>query len=529
MLKAASGKESVNKKRKTLSPKEKKSDRYASLPMSMADEIPVEEDKVKDIQLQDIFDPIEDPIEGIRQPQKPATTPTMKSKWIVPSPAKKSFIDPRVSGSGVKTYSKKKPSLQQSSGRVFNSNSNSNIYSSNNASLFYGHKSNMSPHYGGQKRDYFASFVRRSMDGDVGLRNLGNTCYINSSLQALLTFKSFINEVCDETTVARMRSVTESGASLYDTFYQLVQKIKGANEVVSPQMLKIMIGENNARFIGNAQEDAHEFISTLLNTLDDEFQQKLKEENGPSHKFFSLAVEHALVCSKCGHKKIIEEEFLDLSLELTTAEEEKTEEIVEDKGTTPEKSIVIGKEKEEEEEVWLSDFASDTSPKKTKKEMEEVDLKDLVAHFLSVEEGLEWKCPKQEQCGSNEGTMEHHLSRLPRILMLHLKRFWPNLETNRFDKFSVPVNIPEQLDLNDFVVDKIKGQNAKYQLRAIITHIGATINSGHFICHSKKENGKFYRYNDSIVSDSNEMDSFKGEKAKKNAYILFFERMDKAI
>jgi ubiquitin carboxyl-terminal hydrolase 5/13 len=41
--------------------------------------------------------------------------------------------------------------------------------------------------------------------------------------------------------------------------------------------------------------------------------------------------------------------------------------------------------------------------------------------------------------------------------------------------------------------------SGKYELIAMISHMGTNLNSGHYICHIKKDNIGWVKFNDSIV------------------------------
>jgi len=62
-------------------------------------------------------------------------------------------------------------------------------------------------------------------------------------------------------------------------------------------------------------------------------------------------------------------------------------------------------------------------------------------------------------------------------------------------------------------IDSAKG---RYELFALISHIGANTGSGHYVCHIKKH-GKWIFYNDSKVAESS-------DPPRQMAYLYFYKR-----
>jgi len=61
---------------------------------------------------------------------------------------------------------------------------------------------------------------------------------------------------------------------------------------------------------------------------------------------------------------------------------------------------------------------------------------------------LEAKC---EHCRNPSASMTKYLTQAPRVLVLHLKRFLPNLEKQRYEKQHTNVDIPLQIDLKEYL------------------------------------------------------------------------------
>ncbi len=119
--------------------------------------------------------------------------------------------------------------------------------------------------------------------GTVGLRNLGNTCYMNSSLQAILVFEKLMNEICDEGRVKLAEAATSPGkTSLLSAFRRFWLDARSGGMVLSPSKIKELISiGSSARFGGNQQEDAHEFFSAMLNALEEAYEEATKKTEGP--------------------------------------------------------------------------------------------------------------------------------------------------------------------------------------------------------------------------------------------------------
>jgi hypothetical protein len=105
--------------------------------------------------------------------------------------------------------------------------------------------------------------------GLCGLRNLGNTCFMNSIIQCLSNTK-FLLEYClngkyeDDINT----SLSLMKGSLFRSYASLIKKMWKANEdIVNPQEFKSQIAKFAPRFVGYAQQDAEEFLSYLLKGL----------------------------------------------------------------------------------------------------------------------------------------------------------------------------------------------------------------------------------------------------------------------
>ena len=88
--------------------------------------------------------------------------------------------------------------------------------------------------------------------------------------------------------------------------------------------------------------------------------------------------------------------------------------------------------------------------------------------------------------------------------------------------YDVKLNFQERIDLARYVQRK-EGPNLIYNLYAIVTHLGPSSMSGHFIafCRSSIDN-MWYKYNDSIVELKGNF--FNDIHEFGNPYILFYER-----
>lgn len=56
-----------------------------------------------------------------------------------------------------------------------------------------------------------------------------------------------------------------------------------------------------------------------------------------------------------------------------------------------------------------------------------------------------------------------------------------------------------------------------YDLSSFITHLGASVHAGHYVCHVRQENGKWVYFNDAKVAETTEPPIGKG-------YMYFFRK-----
>jgi len=97
----------------------------------------------------------------------------------------------------------------------------------------------------------------------VGLKNLGNTCFLNSVLQALASIKAFHTYLNSQPRLKDMQLVQ----ALKDTIAALSLK----NRTIEPPVVKVP--SLRKRFITMEQQDAHELMLFMISALTEETEQ----------------------------------------------------------------------------------------------------------------------------------------------------------------------------------------------------------------------------------------------------------------
>ncbi|XP_052129937.1 ubiquitin carboxyl-terminal hydrolase 15 [Frankliniella occidentalis] len=150
-----------------------------------------------------------------------------------------------------------------------------------------------------------------------------------------------------------------------------------------------------------------------------------------------------------------------------------------------------------------------------------VDLKDCLTLYTNTEKldaSEAWYCPK---CKDHiEATKKFDLWNLPRILVIHLKRFHYN--RYRRDKIDTTVNFPLRgLQLRDYISDPHYDKNTTYDLIGVCNHYG-NLAGGHYTAYglNKVENA-WYLFDDNHVRKASE-----SSVVSNSAYVLFYMRRD---
>lgn len=260
-----------------------------------------------------------------------------------------------------------------------------------------------------------------------GFSNLGNTCYMNAILQSLFSLPSFSNDLLKQGIPWKRVPIN----ALLRRFAHLLAKKDISSPDVKKDLLrrvKNAISSTAERFSGYMQNDAHEFLSQCLDQLKEDVEKinkswrnepsvweepqgaRLADEADTSRIYtcpvsvnMEFEVQHTITCKSCGEVVMKREQFNDLSIDLP----------------------------------------------RRKKTLAMRSIQDSLDLFFRMEE-IEYSC---EKCSGKSATVSHKFSRLPRVLILHLKRYSYNTQLSLNSKLGQQVFIPKYLTLLSHCTD----------------------------------------------------------------------------
>ncbi|XP_060912296.1 ubiquitin carboxyl-terminal hydrolase 37-like [Labrus mixtus] len=143
---------------------------------------------------------------------------------------------------------------------------------------------------------------------------------------------------------------------------------------------------------------------------------------------------------------------------------------------------------------------------------------ELLMSYLK-ETNLEYRC----ECGSTLSGQRSSFATLPRVLVLHLKRF-------RYTSFYTLKKDRQPIHLNKDLVVSTKQDACVYSLVSIINHIGKNAGGGHYTSDGVDPDVEvedpdcWFTYDDARVTKTS--GAYVCKKRKQSAYILFYKRHD---
>lgn len=368
--------------------------------------------------------------------------------------------------------------------------------------------------------------------GCAGLRNLGNTCYMNSVLQALshcTGFRSFFNDFLraaaplrlGESTGPKVRLDRQTTAkhllrlqdseeepdrlALTEAIHALLRVLwSGRWQVISPKAFVHAVWTHGGLFAARRQQDASEFLGFVLDRLDEELSPLNEDKDGDAKKskwpgtvltdLFGIEQRQEVTCDDCGTLTVRTEPLLGLYLSLPPA---------------------VGRRRH-------------------------VTLRECLEHETASTRLTGDNIFECDTCkGKRNATKTIQLGRRPQTLLFSFRRtLWNKSKGLHKDgrRVEFPLDFDATLLLNGHDGGE-KDESCHYRLAAVVSHSGSSPQCGHYFAHcrvtawsnvasvadlnqSVSDGGKWYLFNDSIVTPAQEKDVLNAE-----AFILLYERM----
>uniref|UniRef100_A0A8C9YY18 Ubiquitin carboxyl-terminal hydrolase n=1 Tax=Sander lucioperca TaxID=283035 RepID=A0A8C9YY18_SANLU len=285
----------------------------------------------------------------------------------------------------------------------------------------------------------------------AGLHNLGNTCFLNSTVQCLTYTPPLANYLLSK---EHSRACHQSGFCMICIMQNhIIQAFANTGNAIKPVSFIRDLKKIARHFRFGSQEDAHEFLRYTIDAMQKACLNgypKLDRQTQATtlvHQIFGGYLRSRVKCSICKSVSDTYDPYLDIAVEIRQAG-----------------NIVRALELFVKPDVLSGENA-----------------------YMCA------KCKKKVPA-----TKRFTVHRTSNVLTLSLKRF-ANFSGGKITK---DVGYPEFLNIRPYM-SQSSGDPVMYGLYAVLVHSGYSCHAGHYYCYVKASNGQWYQMNDSMVHSSN--------------------------
>lgn len=316
-----------------------------------------------------------------------------------------------------------------------------------------------------------------------GMFNMGNTCYLNSTLQAVFHVPALYNYLKNENHQRHCKGSPNNFSSgcMICTVAQTLRDTE-QSPVIRPSRIYEKLKLICKHLMHGRQEDAHEFLRYLIEALQKSFlvsAQAAKSLDNPSkettpfNQIFGGYMRQDVECLQCKHVSITFQHFMDLMLDIRPVS----------------------------------------------------NIDEALQHHFRTEriggagdDGNMYKC---EKCKVKvQARKRCFIARPPVVLCIQLKRF-----SLLGGKISKPVQLKRRINLEKYVKSQATNgfshqpqPELQYRLVSMITHVGPSPNCGHYTAIGEAVQNQFFQFDDSSVRPINT-----AQALNTASYVVFYE------
>ncbi|KAM9210664.1 ubiquitin carboxyl-terminal hydrolase 36 isoform 1-T1 [Dugong dugon] len=302
----------------------------------------------------------------------------------------------------------------------------------------------------------------------AGLHNLGNTCFLNATIQCLTYTPPLANYLLSK---EHARNCHQGGFCMLCVMQNhIIQAFANSGNAIKPVSFIRDLKKIARHFRFGNQEDAHEFLRYTIDAMQKACLNgyaKLDRQTQATtlvHQIFGGYLRSRVKCSVCKSVSDTYDPYLDIALEIRQAA-----------------NIVRALELFVKPDILSGENA-----------------------YMCA------KCKKKVPASKR-----FSIHRASSVLTLSLKRF-ANFSGGKITK---DVGYPEFLNVRPYM-SQSNGEPVTYGLYAVLVHSGYSCHAGHYYCYVKASNGQWYQMNDSLVHLSNVK-----VVLNQQAYVLFYLRI----
>ena len=382
-----------------------------------------------------------------------------------------------------------------------------------------------------------------------GLVNIGSTCYMNATLQCFSQTKPmteyFLNPAHKDLIINGLNNRNQSGLRLAKEYYNVVYNLWNIDgqKFYEPRMFKHVLGSLNNLFKKMEASDAKDMIVFFLEQIHKEINRvKPPEVSAPNFTINQYNKEemlnHFVNEFKINNKSIISDNFFIVT--------ETTQKCQNCKNHNTPNYICYNYNIQNCFIFPLEEVRKYRDSRLMNQQMNQMNQMmmgmmgmnmninmnipqiNTSGNIVSLEDCFEFNQKEDLMFGENriycnlcrqnaESLYGNKILSLPNILIIILNRGKDNI-------YKIDLPFKEQINLTNYVLNAT--EQYIYNIYGVITHLGPSGESGHFIASCKSpidnDNNKWYKYNDAMVS---QITDFNKEVVNmKTPYILFYQR-----